>query len=161
DDYEKVSGLVKKLDDGAADVREKASKDLVAMGHRAVPQLRLATQNSTPRVTGLANKCIELIEKGNPNPLPSTAARLLTMRPPEGWLEVLLAYLPCAESDAAATELRDLVTALGVREGKADPALLKALEDKVAVRRGAAAYALCRAEAAEHYPAVSKLLKDA
>jgi HEAT repeat protein len=160
DDYEKVVGLIKKLDDPAAEAREKASQDLVAVGRKAVPLLRQATQHQNQRVTATAQKCIELIEKEAPNPLPSTAARLFAMRRPEGALETLLAYLPSAEDEAAAAEIRDLIVALGVREGKADPGLVKALSDKIGARRGAAAYALCKAECAEHYPAVRKLLED-
>jgi HEAT repeat protein len=160
DDYEKVRGLIKKLDDASAETREKASQELVAVGPKAVPLLRQSTQNENPRVTAMTQKCINLIEKGAPNPLPSTAARLLTMRRSEGTLETLLAYLPFAENETAAAELRDLLVALGSRDGKVDPALVKALEDKIGARRGAAAYALCRADAAEHLPAIRKLLQD-
>jgi HEAT repeat protein len=159
-DHDKVIGLIKKLDDPSADAREKASQELVAVGPKAVPLLRQATQRENPRVTAVAQKCVELIEKDAPNPLPSTAARLLALRRPDGTLETLLAYLPFAENESAAAELRDLLVALGVREGKADPVIVKALRDKVGARRAAAAYALCRAEAAEHYPAVRKLLED-
>ena len=160
DDHDKVIGLIKKLDDPSADAREKASQGLVAVGPKAVPLLRQAAQRENQRVTAMAQKCVELIEKDAPNPLPSTAARLLAMRRPEGALETLLAYLPFAENESAAGELRDLLVALGVREGKADPVIVKALADRVGARRAAAAYALCRAEAAEHYPAVRKLLED-
>jgi HEAT repeat protein len=160
DDHDKVIGLIKKLDDPAAEAREKASQDLVAVGPKAVPLLRQAAQHENPRVTAMAQKCVELIEKDAPNPLPSTAARLLALRRPEGALETLLAYLPFAENETAAAEIRDLLVALGSREGKADPVIVKALEDKVGARRGAAAYVLCRAESAEHYAAVRKLLGD-
>src|SRR5262249_5740174 len=160
DDYEKVRGLIKKLDDASAETREKASQELVAMGPKAVPLLRQSTQYENPRVTAMTQKCIDLIEKGAPNPLPSGAAGRVAMRRREGPLETLLAYLPFAENESAAAELRDLLVALGSRDGKADPALVKALEDKIGARRGAAAYALCRADAAEHLPAVRKLLQD-
>src|SRR5262249_59280530 len=44
--------------------------------------------------------------------------------------------------------------------GKAHPAIVKALADKVPARRGAAAQALCNGPLADHLPAIRKLLKD-
>jgi HEAT repeat protein len=159
-EFDKVTALIKKLDGDSADDREKASQELVALGHRAVPLLRQAGQSDNARVAAMSAKCVELIEKDSPNPLPGPAARLLVLRRPEGTLETLLGYLPFADNDTLAEELRDLIVAVAFRDGKADPLLVKALEDKVPARRGAAAYALCRAEQTDHLAAVRKLLQD-
>src|SRR5262249_38877716 len=102
----------------------------------------------------------EAIEKDAPNPLPAAAPRLLALRKPEGTVEALLAYLPATESDDAAEQIIDVLGGAGVRGGKADEALVRALEDKVALRRSAAAVALIRGRAEEHYDKVRKLLKD-
>jgi HEAT repeat protein len=160
EDYTKAQDLIKKLDDNAADVREKASKDLVALGPKVVPLLHRASQHSEGRIPAAAVKCAELIEKGAPNPLPQAAPRLLAMRRPAGTLETFLTYLPFVESETASVELTDLIVAVGIRDGKPDPVLVKALEDKLAVRRGVAAHALCRANGRDHLPAVRKLLQD-
>ncbi len=94
-------------------------------------------------------------------PLPEAAPRLLALRRPEGAVETLLAYVPFAESESVAAQLTDLLAAIGCTDGKADPVLVRALEDKIAVRRAAAAVALCRGKADDQLPAVRKLLRDA
>ncbi len=155
--------LIQKLDDVSADVREKASADLVAMGLRVTPLLRQAGTNPNPRIGPFALKCLQLIEKDSPNPLPAAAGPECS-RPRErrrGRSMRLLAYLaPYADSDASAQQLRDLVSSLAVHEAKAVPVLVKALDDKIGVRRGAAAVALCKRGAGDNLPAVKKLFKD-
>ena len=152
--------LIQKLDDVSADVREKASTALVAMGLRATPLLRQAAAGPNPRVAPFALKCLQLIEKDSPNPLPAAAGRLLALRAPDGAVETLLAYLPYADGDASADQLRDLLSSLAGHDSKAVPALARALDDKIAVRRGAAAVALCKRGAGDDLPAVKKLFKD-
>ena len=152
--------LIQKLDDVSADVREKASADLVAQGPRVTPLLRQAAANPNPRIGPFALKCLQLIEKDSPNPLPAAAARMLALRTPNGAVETLLAYLPYADSDASAQQLRDLLSSLAAHDAKAVPALVKALDDKIGVRRGAAAVALCQRGAGDNLPAVKKLFKD-
>src|SRR5207249_1154093 len=49
---------------------------------------------------------------------------------------------------------------LAVRDGKADSAVVRALDDSLAVRRSAAAEALARRRGREHRPALRKLLQD-
>ena len=160
EERDKVLGLIKKLEGDSPAEREKATQDLVGMGPKAVPLLRQASQQTEGRASAFAVKCVELIEKGSPNPLPQPAPRLLALRRPAGSLEALLAYLPFADNEAVTVEITDVIFAIGIHEGKADQALVKALQDKVAVRRAAAATALCRSELAEYLPAVRQLLKD-
>jgi HEAT repeat protein len=156
----RVLGLIARLDDPSEEVREKAAADLIACGPRAAPLLRQAVQNQ-PRVGPHATHCLEAVEPEGPRPLPGAAPRLLALRRPEGALEALLAYLPCAESDAAAGQIVDLLGDLGCRDGKAAPALVQALTDPLPARRWAAAVALCKGRAEDHLPAVRRLLKDA
>jgi hypothetical protein len=54
----------------------------------------------------------------------------------------------------------DALAGAGCAGGKADPALVRALGDKVAARRGGAAEALGKGRATEQLPAVRKLLQD-
>ena len=86
---------------------------------------------------------------------------MLALRAPDGAVETLLAYLPYADNDASEQQLRDLLSALAVHDAKSVPALVKALDDKIGVRRGAAAVALCKRGAGDNLPAVKKLFKDA
>ncbi len=160
EEFGKVQSLLKKLDGNSAEEREQATQELVGMGPKAVPLLRQCVQQSESRTGTFAQKCVDLIEKGMPNPLPPPAARLLALRRPPGTLEAFLAYLPCAENQASAAEITELIGAVGVREGKPDPLLLKALHDKIPARRIAAALALCFSGSAEQLPMVRKLLQD-
>jgi hypothetical protein len=57
-------------------------------------------------------------------------------------------------------ELQASLTALAIRDGKPDPALIQALEDKLPVRRAAAAAALAQAGGPAQQLAVRKLLRD-
>jgi hypothetical protein len=68
----------------------------------------------------------------------SAAIRLLGLRKPEGAAEVLLNYLPSADAEVA-REARAALFAMAMRHGKPDPVLVRALEDKDARRREAAA----------------------
>jgi HEAT repeat protein len=156
----KVLGLLKSLKAESAEERDKATQELVALGPKVVPLLRQSLEQMDVRAGALAQRCLNLIEKGAANPLPDAAPRLMALRRPAGTLETFLAYLPFVDSEPAAVEIIDLIYAVGVREGKADPLLIKALEDKVAARRSAAAVVLCRTQSADYLPAVRHLLKD-
>jgi HEAT repeat protein len=157
---DKALALIGKLDDASAEVREKAFAELVGMGQRVTSLLRQTAVNPNPRVESLAAQCLQLIEKGSPNPLPAAAGRMLALRAPDGAVAALLAYLPYADNEASTTQLREALSAIAVHEADAVPVLVKALDDKIGVRRGAAAVALCRRGAGANLPAVKKLFKD-
>src|SRR6185437_9045316 len=104
-----------------------------------------AVGDADPEVARRARDCIQRIGEGATGSLMSTAVRVLArLKPPEA-AAVLLAYLPSAEDESVAETIRQSLTALAVRDGKAEPALLAALTDKTAGKRAAAAVALCRA----------------
>jgi HEAT repeat protein len=157
----RVLGLIARLDDPSAEVRDRAAADLVACGARAAPLLRQAVEKNHPRIGPQAAHCLEAIEPEGPRPLPAAAPRLLALRRPEGTIETLLAYLPFADSDVVAGQVIHLLADLGCRDGKAAPALVQALADPVPVRRVAAAIALCRGRAEAQLPAIRRLLRDA
>src|SRR5262249_43879439 len=87
------------------------------------------------------------------------AARLLAIHKPAGAVEALLAYLPGAEEESI-DSIRAALTTLAVREGVAEPALVKALENPSPERRISAAAALARCGAKEQREAAGKLLAD-
>lgn len=156
---DRVADLIAHLDDKEADVREKAMADLVAVGRRATSLLRRASSGTT-RQAAFAAKCLELIEREAPAPLPAVAARLLALRKPEGTLETLLAYLPCAETEAVTGQIVDLLGSVGFVNGQPEARLVQALGDAAPARRFAAAVALCRAGNTTHQAAIRRLLKD-
>ncbi|HXG12588.1 MAG TPA: HEAT repeat domain-containing protein [Gemmataceae bacterium] len=159
-DPAKVKTLIRQLGDDSFEVRERASSQLVALGAPAVPYLREALKNTDIEVVRRAEECLRRIGEGSSGALVDAAARLLAVRRPAGAAEVLLAYLPSAEDEIAAEEVRGALAALALRDGKAEPALVNALTDKLPVRRAAAAVALLKTGLAELRPAVEKLLED-
>jgi HEAT repeat protein len=168
----RAQGLIKQLDDDTFDVRERAqiahSFDvreraqiaLQEMGSGIAPLLRQAITGGEEEVKKRAQKCLDAIEKDRTSPLLPVQARLIALRKPAGAAEVLLAFLPFADEDTVFDEVRAALAAVAVRGGKADPALVKALEDRLPLRRAVAAEALALGGAADQRPAVRKLLQD-
>jgi hypothetical protein len=132
---------VQKLGDDRFAVREQASAELVALGPVAVPFLREAAKDDDREVVRRARECLKQIGEQGGKTRIAAAVRLLGLRRPAGTAEVLLTYLPAADTDVAA-ELKAVLFALGQQAGKPDPALVAALEDRDPVRRAAAAAAL-------------------
>jgi HEAT repeat protein/outer membrane protein assembly factor BamB len=160
DERDKILGLIQKLDDSTPEARDAASRELITLGGRTAPLLRRAINQGHPRISPQASRILEAVEKDAANPLPSAAVRLLGLRKPTGTVKAVLAYLPFAESDHVANLLIDLLASRGVQDGKPDEALLRALEDRAAPRRAAAALALCKARVSDAKPAIRKLLAD-
>jgi hypothetical protein len=138
---DKVKALVRKLGDDKFEVREKAAADLVALGEVAVPFLREATKDQELEVARRAQDCLDKIGERKSESVQGAVVRLLALRKPAGTAEALLNLLPHAD-EATAREIRSALYALAQRDGKPDPVLEKALEDKDPVRRAAAAAVL-------------------
>lgn len=158
-----------KLDDASSDVRAKAVENLIGMGPRAASLLRqtidrregTTSDRGTARLVRSARQCLATIEGDSVKALPEAAPRLLALRRPEGAVETILAYLPFAESETLADQLIDVMATVGCSDGKADPALVRALANKESVRRAAAAVALCKGKVEDaELPAIRKLLHD-
>ncbi|HZY83573.1 MAG TPA: HEAT repeat domain-containing protein [Gemmataceae bacterium] len=161
----RVRVLVRQLGDDSFDRRERASRELVALGGLARPFLRQAATDPDAEVARRAQDCLRQIDKKGPaaegSPQVAAAAlRRVARLKPAGAARVLLAYLPSAEGEALAEEVRQALAAVALKDGKPEPLLVAALADKLPARRLAAAVALCRARATEALPAVRKLLDD-
>jgi hypothetical protein len=143
-DLDHVQLLIQKLGDDSFDEREKASASLVAVGKAAVPLLRQAAKDADPEIARRAEKCLQLIESTAGPAVVAAAARMVGQRKPAGATEVLLAYLPGAGDETVIRDLQAALVAVAQRDGKPDPALLQAAEDKNPVRRAAALAALGR-----------------
>jgi hypothetical protein len=153
--------LVKELGDDSFAVRERATKQLISLGRRAREVLEKAASKSPDvEVRRRAEECLQAIKQRGSAAVVGAAARVLARRRPAGTVQVLLDYLPAADDEMVAQEVRNALADVAVRDGKADPVLVAALADASPLKRGAAGLALARAHAADQLPAVRKLLAD-
>jgi hypothetical protein len=159
-DQERVAALAAQLGDEAFAVRQKAANELVAVGARALPQLRRLLAHPEEEVRQRARECIEAIDPHLPGMVTAAAVRQLRLLRTNGAIMVLLDYLPSADTPAVADEILTTLILLGAREGKVDPALATALEGPAPERRAAAALLLGRSGSVEQRAAVRALLRD-
>jgi hypothetical protein len=159
-DRDRLKTLVTQLGDDSFEVREKASAALVARGAAAERLLTAALKSPDAEVARRAEECLRLIKQGAATAVPLAAARVVERRRPAGAASVLLAYLPFADNETVADEVRHALAAVAVRDGQPDPALVAGLTDRDGVRRAAAAEALARAAAPDLKPTVLKVLQD-
>jgi hypothetical protein len=152
---------VRALGSAEFEEREKVGRELVAVGRLALPYLRSAVNDPDLEIARRARGCIERIQR-DPNPsLLSVAARLVKARRPHGATAVLLSTLPSVGDDSLEQTWLDALRALGWSEGRPEPQLVAALQDKRAICRAAAAHVLGRGPDAEVRRRVAALLNDA
>jgi PQQ-like domain/HEAT repeats len=143
-DRQRIEAMIRQLGDPAYAVRERATADLIACGLPAIDPLRKARGDSDFEIARRAAHCLEQIERVPSAALSAAAARGVSRQKPAGAVAVLLAYLPVADDESVADEVRDSLAAVAVREGKPDEILVKCLGDPAPLARGAAAEALAR-----------------
>jgi hypothetical protein len=144
-DRQRIDTLIERLGDPVYTVRERATADLIASGLPAVTLLRRAAANQDDvEVARRAERCLAAIERVPSATLAAAVARLIAKRKPQGAVVALLAYLPLADDEAVADEVRDALAILAASGDNPDPLLVQALNDSQPVRRGAAAEALIR-----------------
>lgn len=169
EEHRRARERIDKLKDDSPEVRTKAAEDLICMGPRLASFLRhtidrreaASPDRATARLIRSARQCLATLEGESATPMPESAPRLLALRRPAGTVEAILAYLPFAESEALSEQLIDVLVSVGFTEGKAAPALVRALEDKQSVRRAAAAVVLCKSSPnTVDLPTIRKLLQD-
>lgn len=160
DQRKQLIGLIDQLDSRHFLERQEATEKLAGFGPPALPFLRAALRGNGLEKTRRVEQCIAAIERAGSADLPGAAARLIKARKPDGALSVLLAYFPFANDDALEDDLLDALTAVGVRDGRCDTALVEALRDPVAARRAAAALVVGRSGDAAQRRAVRVLLAD-
>jgi len=159
----KIAGLIRELGHDEYATRNRATQDLIDIGGPARPQLRDALNDSDLEIRTRARRALTKI--GTPAAeanLVTAAARVLTARKVPDACETLLNYLPSIEDPETAEEVASVLSRVALAKGgKAEPVLVKALSDKYAIKRWAAAAALTRAALKDNRAAVTKLLKDA
>jgi HEAT repeats/PQQ-like domain len=159
-DVDRIKQLIKQLGNEDFEAREAASGKLAAIGVRAKPFLKDAANDPDVEVAKRAKECLQKVDQGSGSQTVAAAARLLARRKPDRAVEVLLTYLPSADDDKVAEEVRQALGVLALKDGKIDPTLVAALTDKSPVKRAAAAVAFGQAKAKEQVPALRKLLQD-
>jgi HEAT repeat protein len=155
-----IEKLVEQLADDNFDVREKATDKLRAFGGLAVPALRRALKSSDVEVAARAANCLKEINDVGSNDIVLAACHVLSLKKPPQATETLLAFLPEVEGRAVQDELAETLGIVAVRDGKADAALVKALEHKVPHVRAVAGEVLAASGLSDHAVSVAKLLED-
>jgi HEAT repeat protein len=159
DERDKVLALIKDLGKDAEKDREKAVLALIDFGPKALPLLRKAAEDSNLRIGEGARLAIKQAGQNGLAPLPPVAAKLLALQRPEGAAEALLTFVPFADTEQLIEAIQQALPDVVMRDGKVEPAFVKALADPIPSRRIAAAEALARNGA--EIAAVKKLLADA
>src|SRR5262249_51793622 len=149
-DKAKLAGLVRKLGDPSFKMREQASASLLTAGRSALPFLRSAVKDPDLELARRAQQCVQAIESRADAVLSLAAARLLAVRRPPGTVEVILKYLPFADDENLEDDLLATLAAAGMRDGKAESAILASLQDPLPVRRAAAAWIVGRSPHPAH-----------
>jgi HEAT repeat protein len=160
-DKEELAPFVKDLGSPDPKLAEKAATALIVRGPLAVPALRRAANDLADKTLAeRARKILGHIEGRAGADLAAAVARLLGSRKPAGAVEALLAYLPYADDSAVLDAIGAALGQLAYPDGKADPALVSAVESEVAVQRAAAVEALTRTDHPETRPVIAKRLSD-
>jgi HEAT repeat protein len=152
--------LIQQMGSDSYALRKRAASRLIAYRTAAVPLLIQALSSKDFEIVRRARICLRQINAAPQAGISSANARILAYRKPAAAVPVLLAYLPFADDDGVAEDVRNTLAVLAVNDGKPHPELLLALRDKLPARRAAAAEALLQAGVTSQKPALAKLLKD-
>ena len=138
-----IGSAIKRMGDEKYRERERATTDVVAFGAAALGPLKtaIATEPDAEIVyrSEEARRKIETVSQAS---VAISAAKQLAKLKPADAVPTLLAFLPAADNETVADQLRTTLVALAIRDGKPEPTLVAALTDTNTVRRSAAATAL-------------------
>ena len=155
-----IDKLVAQLGDDSFEVRDKATDKLREFGGLAAPALRRALKSPDLEVVARANNCLKKINDVGSSEVLLALCQVLSVKKPPQATEALLEYLPEVECRAVQDAIAETLTVVAVRDGKADPGLVKALEHRMPHVRAVAGEVLCVSGLTEHKAAVAKLLDD-
>ncbi|MDY3551754.1 PQQ-binding-like beta-propeller repeat protein [Gemmata sp. JC717] len=143
DDQSKIGEVIARFGTDEFDARVRATDEVEKFGSAAIGPLKAAVQSPDPEVAYRARLALKRMEKVPHSAVASAAVRTLAKLKPKAAAEVMLGFLPMADTDEVAEDIRAALIALAVTgAGAPEPALLKALDDKLVVRRSAAYVAL-------------------
>ena len=160
-DHEKVAECLRDLGDDSFEVRERVTDVIKSMGPAVLPILRKACDSPDLEIRQRTQSLVQAIEKQATAPLSLSVPRLIALRKPPRAAELLLNYVPFADDDAMLAEVQEALNTVAFRDGKAEPAVIRALADKTPARRVAAAEALASGQAPLARELVRKLFNDA
>jgi hypothetical protein len=142
-DQSKIGDIIKKFAADDFEERVKATEEVERFGPAAIGPLKTAERDSDPEVAYRAKQALKRMEKVPHSQVSAAAVRAVVKLKPKEGPAVLIAFLPMADTEEVAEEIRTALTAMAVTEdGKPEPALIAALSDKSVLRRSAAYVAL-------------------
>lgn len=158
---DELAPFIKELASPDPKAAEKAAAALISRGPSAVPALRKAANDLADKtLADRARKCIGHIEGRAGADLAASVVRLLGTRREQGAVEPLLAYLVYADEAIVLESIGNALGILAYPNGKADPALLKAVDSDVPIIRATAVEAISRTDHPETRSAVANRLSD-
>jgi hypothetical protein len=160
-DVREIEALVRQLGDDDFEVRERASRQLIARGRAARPFLEKVLKNRDPEVARRASEALQLLEGDGDLQLQRAVLRLLAKTKPAGAVETILRFLPFEADQNVQEEGLSALVVLGTKDGLLHPALVDSLREREPVRRGAAAFVVGRSGDASLRQKVFPLLADA
>jgi HEAT repeat protein len=155
-----VEKLIRQLGDDEFTIREKAFTALGNLGAAATEGLKTAENSPDAEIKQRVLDLKQRIEAKAEPAIQAAAARAIARLKPAGAAEVVLAYLPFAVDQGVVDELCKGLAAVAVRDGKADPAIVRALADKAPIKRAAAGEALARSATGQPLADARALLHD-
>jgi hypothetical protein len=141
-DQGKIAGIIKRFGADDFDDRVKATEEIELYGPAAVGPLKTAERDSDPEIAYRARIVLKKMAKIPHSAVAAATVRAIVKLKPEGATAALIGFLPLADDETIADSIRDALTGLAVKDGKADPSLIRALSDNSAMRRSAAYIAL-------------------
>src|SRR5581483_5932956 len=156
-DRGKIGTIIQRFGADDFDERVKATEEVERFGPAAIGPLKAAEKNADPEIAYRAKIALKKMEKVPHSAVAGAAVRSIVKLKPEGAAGALIGFLPLADDESVAEAIRGALTALAVKDGKAEPALVAALADPSPLRRAAAYVALT-----EGGPATERIrIKDA
>jgi hypothetical protein len=141
-DQNKIGDVIKRFGADDFEERVKATEEVERFGPAAIGPLKAAERDADPEIAYRAKQALKRMEKVPHSQVAAAAVRALVKLKPKEAAAVLIGFLPMADTDEVAEEIRTALVALAVTDGKPEPALVAALDDKSVVRRSAAYVAL-------------------
>ncbi len=165
-DQGKLQGLIKQFRADEFEDRLAAAAEVEQFGPAAIGPLKAVVRDSSadPEIAYRAGQVLKKLENIPHSAVAAAAVRAVVKLKPPGAAEALLGFLPLADSESLAEEIRGALVALAVRDGKPEPVLVAALEDSSPLRRSAASVALIEGGPAKErirIPEIYPQLKEA
>ncbi|MHB1424725.1 MAG: HEAT repeat domain-containing protein [Gemmataceae bacterium] len=162
DSQARIKALIARLGSDSFSERQTASEQLAERGVEAAGLLRKATRHADLEIRWRARDALAVIEQNelSADALIAALHVLARLKPPR-LAVTLLNYLPhAADADVVETVSATLAAA-ALRDGNADPELVRAVAAESPIQRGVAGAALCLGGCRKQFPAVRRLLRDA